>query len=92
MLAFNRTSMESKQSNATKITTNATALLIEPVWNRNVARVEFYPEPCSLLIEPVWNRNTRTMAHTVSYGSLLIEPVWNRNIRKKVDKRFDNDF
>ena len=32
-------------------------LLIEPVWNRNIARWTLNAHILLLLIEPVWNRN-----------------------------------
>ena len=37
----------------------APALLIEPVWNRNVEPVVKDVLVSGLLIEPVWNRNIR---------------------------------
>ena len=57
-------------------------LLIEPVWNRNLALTgdngKFYG---FLLIEPVWNRNVHYKYYTCPNCDLLIEPVWNRNAK-----------
>ena len=58
------------------------ALLIEPVWNRNPydALRDYKGYTFNLLIEPVWNRNSRRGEGTYYTKSLLIEPVWNRNV------------
>ena len=55
---FNRTSMESKRGCTAHLWIPCSALLIEPVWNRNV-ELEFVGRASAeaLLIEPVWNRN-----------------------------------
>ena len=78
-MAFNRTSMESKLSNGVCPNT-LMALLIEPVWNRNLVNVPIDPTSLlTLLIEPVWNRNKIQDSQQTRYAFLLIEPVWNRN-------------
>ena len=56
--AFNRTSMELKLCSRVKSELKIFSLLIEPVWNWNVNRVQ--STVCTgleLLIEPVWNWN-----------------------------------
>ena len=82
-LAFNRTSMESKQVVILELDVERNELLIEPVWNRNCCLYhsrQFQAQ--KLLIEPVWNRNTAEESIGLDLdGDLLIEPVWNRNCR-----------
>ena len=56
MIAFNRTSMESKLI-LKCCQSKSSGLLIEPVWNRNLASANAAPKLSMLLIEPVWNRN-----------------------------------
>ena len=56
------------------------SLLIEPVWNRNIAVSLCANRFATLLIEPVWNRNKQSSNTSASWSlGLLIEPVWNRN-------------
>ena len=81
-LPFNRTSLESKLQSVTLLNSSQNALLIEPVWNRNILSVRYSNEvDVILLIEPVWNRNRNTPPHhALPMRLLLIEPVWNRNM------------
>ena len=57
----------------------AHGLLIEPVWNRNIALRTLADYLTLLLIEPVWNRNEQLPPFCPPAEPLLIEPVWNRN-------------
>ena len=69
--AFNRTSLESKHNRVDLPDGRKLALLIEPVWNRNVqVRCQTAAAVHTLLIEPVWNRNfdeTEEYPYTVRY-------------------------
>ena len=78
--SFNRTSMESKLLHPRRSCGVSLALLIEPVWNRNVRYVGIRVSFGQLLIEPVWNRNFTYRDLVISSFTLLIEPVWNRNM------------
>ena len=78
-MAFNRTSMESKQIQPGAFFVFTDVLLIEPVWNRNSVSATRKEAGRQLLIEPVWNRNRQTFNEQHLVCFLLIEPVWNRN-------------
>ena len=65
VVAFNRTSMESKRLELARNEVKPTKLLIEPVWNRNTDCKRFSYSRQSLLIEPVWNRNTHLPVDTI---------------------------
>ena len=49
--------MESKLPTIEEVLAEIDELLIEPVWNRNVAKKRRNTKDHALLIEPVWNRN-----------------------------------
>ena len=84
LLAFNRTSMESKHLlTAIASGLGGDALLIEPVWNRNLEHLR-----CRCTFQRLGTFNRTSMeSKLVTYSDgddapetrLLIEPVWNRN-------------